>query len=207
MSAASVERVDGGRARARRLLTGLVPVLGLVALVAIGATLVRSSIEQDIEGRVTDELATLPGADDVTVEVVGRDAVLGGEISPEVDADVVAERAGAVAGVRTVAVDGLAVVEAASTASSGLVLTVSGDGAVLTGQVQQPVDVDGLAAALVGGDVVDRTTTSPEAPASPGRLRLVGQVATTAERDAVVAAATALVGESAGIDDQLEVTG
>lgn len=88
----------------------LLPLLGLAALLAIGAGPVRARIEQDLTERATAALVTVGLDDDlINVHLTGRDAELSGTVPRRADRALAVTAVAGTPGVRAVSADDLTV--------------------------------------------------------------------------------------------------
>ncbi len=82
----------------------LVVALGLLLLALVHATLIRGSIERDLQARARAVLDQ-QGADQVRADFVGRDGRLSGELPAEIDAQELADQVKSIDGARVVTAD------------------------------------------------------------------------------------------------------
>lgn len=230
MSAVVVETTTTTRTtrwRKRRIppWLGLIPVAGLALLLVVGLTVSRDGIERDLATR-SAAAVTDAGIDasELEFEVTGRDVLLRGSVPADTDLGELRSVVAEVDGVRTTDVaavlvtglettgdggtdgDDAAIDPATSLTPAVLTLAVSDDRAVLSGTAGGVVDRQGLAEALGALDVADEVRTSDTSESVLGALlRLTGTVADEPTREAVIAAAQALVGVDGTVVDQLRV--
>ncbi|PIE27712.1 MAG: hypothetical protein CSA58_02760 [Micrococcales bacterium] len=144
----------------------LVVALGLLLLALVHATLIRGSIERDLQARARAVLDQ-QGADQVRADFVGRDGRLSGELPAEIDAQELADQVKSIDGARVVTADfGGA---GASPSAEGTGPTVSaqtaGGSVTLSGQVVDQATADRLEKAAVEafgeGKVANELTVAP----------------------------------------------
>lgn len=231
MSAVVVEtttttRTTRWRKRRIPLWLGLLPVIGLVALVATGLVSARDRIERDLTTRsAAAVVAADVDASGLEFAVSGRDVQLRGTVPADTDLGQLQRVVEEVEGVRVADVAEVSVAgpgadaggateeaadagadPATSLTPAVLTLAVDDDGAVLSGATGGVVDDQGLATALGAVGLTNAVETSEtSAPVTGALLRLTGTVVDEPTRAAVVAAARDLVGVDGTVIDQLRV--